>query len=251
MQKEVAAGSERRKCPHCGREVSVDSTKCPSCHFFLNWADILPNRWCFGVQVPFSGSKLGLLLWLAIAGKLLLLLDTPSVDEVLQLGSAWASVLGHLFRTVGECGLLYGLSYGLRFERRQMPLHILLLILALAALGCFSILWTFRGVLPMPGLQSHSMFLFGMVLLVTMQSLYLLLGVRLCYCYHGNLSLLGSAMIVVVMAQAVLNFGFRLLGANAYWDIMMFGVYAFYLYMLYGCLFDRGSYQEKKREMMI
>ena len=250
-QEEGQAVSERRKCPHCGREVSVDMLMCPSCHFFLNWADTLPNRWCMGVQVSYSRNMLVILLCLAVTGKLLLLLGTPSVDEVLQMRSAGGAVLGHLFRAVGECGLLYGLGYGLRFERKHMSRHILMLTAALAALCCFSILWTIRAALPIPGAYSYAMFLAGMGLLVSMQVLYLLLGIRLCCCYHGNLNLLGSTMIVIVIAQVVLNFGLRLLGTNIVWDTLMFGAYVFYLFMLYSLLYDQQSYLKKMNDVII
>ena len=249
-QEKVLAGSERRKCPRCGREVSEKMLMCPSCHFFLNWIDTPFNRWCEGVQIPYSRNMLVILLMLAVAGKLLLLLGTPSVSDALLLGTTWSTVAGHLLRTVGECGLLYGLCYGLRFERKHMSLHILLLILMLVALGCFSLIWTFRGVLPIPGVRSHAMYLLGLVLLISLQVLYILLGVRLCYCYHGNLSLLGSAMIVISIAQVVLNFGLGLLGTSAAWDILIFGAYVFYLFMLYNRLYDHRSYLEKLQDMM-
>lgn len=249
-QEEVAAVSERRKCPHCGREVSVDKLMCPSCHFFLNWTDTPSNRWCTGVQVPYSRTMLVILLLLAIVGKLLLLLDTPPVASVLFMRTTSGTVAGHLLRTVGECGLLYGLYYGLRFERKHMSVHILLLIVVLTAFHCFSLLWTFRGGLGITASWMHRFYLVGIALLLSLQTLYILLGIRLCYCYHGDLSLLGSAMIVIGIAQVVLNFGLGLLGTSAAWDILMFGAYVFYLFMLYSRLYDRRSYLEKMQDMM-
>lgn len=249
QQKEEHEEKKTHKCPHCGHRVSVKREICPYCRWFLNLTDTPENQWCRGVQVPFSRKTLSVLLFLAVAGRLLIYFGIPYVAELLPLATSWSIVTGFVFRTVGECGLLYGLGYGLRFERRHMSCHILLLILVLAALGCFSLLWTFRDMLPMTISRLHAIYLLGLGLLISLQALYIMLGVRLCYCYHGNLSVLGLAMIIIAIAQVVLNFVFGLLGRSAVWDILVLAAYVFYLFMLRSRLYDSCSYMGEVKEM--
>lgn len=236
---------EVRKCPHCGTEVKVKRSMCPECHYFLHWKRKVIYKWIDGVQSPWKNRVTITLFIVAILAQLLLFFCSKSMVIYVRIPPSYTYQLGHLFKIIGEVGLLYGLAQGLRFEMYQFTKLFRALLILLTLYHCFAIGYVYIGSFPQLKNVIGSYRLLAILLFIASYAVYGYLGVRLNRKFNGRLSETGMLMALQSILLLILHWVLGVAGSNFISDISMTLFGLFYIWFLKNRLIDHATYKKK------
>lgn len=243
-EKEKKTAVAQRHCPHCGKQLSVETVVCPKCHRVFHWKRNNDNTWVRFLQSPFPMRVLMIGFILAAVGQVFLLLTDATIAEIIPYPAHYNRFAGHLLKMAGETILLYGLMYGLRFECYRLtivtvPLVIFEVLYHLMAAG-----W--QGIARLTFLHPYIFQTFYAIVLVLVifEGLYLVLGMCLASLYRGYLSKVGLLMTASAGMFLLLNVVLHLSGKNLAADVTVSLLNWFCQFFIWDMLLDHRSYME-------